>query len=107
MHTAAGFFRSWPFGLGAGEEEVSFGFPPPWAAGAEVPAFGLGVRPRRGFGLSRWSFLRLGEFARPRDELRLLLPREDERLGDWLRLSDLERGLGLPGAADDVNVGVT
>ncbi len=88
VQTAAGFFAPCPLGLGAGEEEASFGFPPPLAAGADAPAFGLAERPRRGFGFSRWLFLRLGEFSRPREELRLLLFREDERLGDWLRLSD-------------------
>ena len=110
VQTATGFFAPWPFLSGAGEVDAPFGLPPPLAAGAEAPAFGLGERPRRGFGFTRWSFLRLGEFSRPLEELRLL-SREEERPVDRPRLSDLDRSLGLslgvPGAADDEKVGVT
>jgi len=110
VQTAAGFFAPWPFLSGAGEVEAPFGFPAPLAAGAEAPALGLEERPRRGFGFTRWSFLRLGEFSRPLEELRLL-SLEEERPDDWLRLSDLGRSLGLslgvPGAANDEKAGVT
>ena len=94
MHTAAGFLVPWPFLSGAGGVAVASGFPAPLAAGAEAPALGLEERPRKGFGFSRWSFLRLGEFSRPLEELRLL-SLEEERPDDWLRLPDLDRSLGL------------
>ena len=89
---------------------MASGFPAPLAAGAEAPALGLEERPREGFGFSRLSFLRLGEFSRPLEELRLL-SLEEERPDDWLRLPDLDRSLGLSlglsEAAEDENSGVT